>query len=219
MTAATFPSLLCRTILQSDAFDLIFVCTRAKLRRYKERSLSEQHFQLSSIMAEEINSIISHALSICLSLKLIVHVPFICQLNISADHKLFSRRKIEPLYKTQGSLFPEEIFFKFSLSWNVCFDLFAFICTTTFPFALTLWRGTAGMLLVLLRYWLAPRAPVAGPEGLVGLGTHGLAPVLRCDEDDTAPGLNAGVLVGLLLEGDRWPQGPASACRNLAQRK
>lgn len=59
------------------------------------------------------------------------------------------------------------------------------------------------MLLVLLRYGLDPRIPAAGPEGLVGLGPHGLAPALRCDEDDTALGLNAGVLVGLLVEGDR----------------
>lgn len=59
------------------------------------------------------------------------------------------------------------------------------------------------MLLVLLRYWLDPRIPAAGPEGLVGLGPLGLAFALRCDEDDTAPGLKAGVLVGLLADGDR----------------
>lgn len=77
-------------------------------------------------------------------------------------------------------------------------------------------RGTAGMLLVLPRYCLGPgpREPV-GPAGLVGLGPPGLAPGLKWDEADTAPGLIAGVLVGLLGEGDKWPQGPVSACRNL----
>lgn len=77
-------------------------------------------------------------------------------------------------------------------------------------------RGTAGILLVLPRYCLGPgpRDPV-GPAGLVGLGPPGLAPGLKWDEADTAPGLIAGVLVGLLGEGDKWPQGPVSACRNL----
>lgn len=81
---------------------------------------------------------------------------------------------------------------------------------------LTLCRGTAGILLVLPRYCLGPgpRDPV-GPAGLVGLGPPGLAPGLKWDEADTAPGLIAGVLVGLLGEGDKWPQGPVSACRNL----
>lgn len=59
------------------------------------------------------------------------------------------------------------------------------------------------MLLVLLRYCLGPRTPDPGPEGLVGLGPLGVAPALRCDEDETAPGLITGVLVGLLGEGDR----------------
>lgn len=63
------------------------------------------------------------------------------------------------------------------------------------------------MLLVLLRYCLGPPripdAKPAGPEGLVGLGPLGLALALRCDDDDAAPGLSAGVLVGLLGDGDR----------------
>lgn len=131
--------------------------------------------------------------------------------------------------RNPGKFFPEEIFLNSIIAKFLLFYLFALIYyyftllllyyTITFSFALTLWRGTAGMLHVLLRYWLGPRTPAAEPEGLVGLGPHGLAPVLRCDEDDTAPGLNAGVLVGLLVDGDKWPQGPASACRNLAQRK
>lgn len=77
------------------------------------------------------------------------------------------------------------------------------------------------MLLVLLRYCLGPGPrtpdvePAGGPEGLVGLGPPGLAPELKCDDNDTAPGLITDVLVGLLGEGDKWPHGPASACRNL----
>lgn len=65
------------------------------------------------------------------------------------------------------------------------------------------------MLLVLLRYCLGaepPRIPdvkPAEPEGLVGLGPLGLAFALKRDDDDAAPGLSAGVLVGLLGEGDR----------------
>lgn len=60
------------------------------------------------------------------------------------------------------------------------------------------------MLLVLPRcLGPGPRAPDAEPQGLVGLGPPGLAPGLRCDDDDTAPGLIAGVLVGLLGDGDR----------------
>jgi len=65
------------------------------------------------------------------------------------------------------------------------------------------------MLLVLLRYCLGPAPPrmpdakPVEPEGLVGLGPFGLAFALRCDDDDAAPGLSDGVLVGLLGEGDR----------------
>lgn len=60
-----------------------------------------------------------------------------------------------------------------------------------------------------------PDVEPAGPAGLVGLGPPGLAPGLRWDEVEAAPGLIAGVLVGLLSEGVRWPHGPASACKNL----
>lgn len=60
------------------------------------------------------------------------------------------------------------------------------------------------MLLVLLRCLRAgPRTPDVELHGLVGLGPPGLAPGLRCDDDDTVPGLIVGVLVGLLGEGDR----------------
>lgn len=65
------------------------------------------------------------------------------------------------------------------------------------------------MLLVLLRYCLGPEPPripharLPGPEGLVGLGPLGLALALKWDDDDAAPGLSAGVLVGLLGESDR----------------
>lgn len=86
---------------------------------------------------------------------------------------------------------------------------------------LTLCRGTAGMLLVRprCRAWggsLDPPDP-AGPAGLVGLGPPGLAPGLRCDAWDVAPGLTEGVRVGLRDEGDKWPHGPASACKNLSR--
>ena len=57
--------------------------------------------------------------------------------------------------------------------------------------------------------------PEADPTGLVGLGPLGLVPGLRCDIEDPAPGLTEGVRVGLLGDGDKCPQGPASACKNL----
>lgn len=65
------------------------------------------------------------------------------------------------------------------------------------------------MLLVRLRYCLGPVPPripdarLAEPEGLVGLGPLGLALALKWDDDDMAPGLRAGVLVGLLGDGDK----------------
>ena len=75
------------------------------------------------------------------------------------------------------------------------------------------------MLLVLPLYCFGsctPRELEAGPAGLVGLGPTGLAPGLRCDVDDVTPGLSElTVLVGLLGDGDKWPQGPASVCKNL----
>lgn len=78
------------------------------------------------------------------------------------------------------------------------------------------------MLLVRPRYCLGggprdPDAEPAGPAGLVGLGPPGLVPGLRWDEEETAPGLMAGVLVGLLGDGDKCPHGPASAWRNLCK--
>lgn len=86
---------------------------------------------------------------------------------------------------------------------------------------LTLCRGTAGILLVLPRYCLGTgaRDPVpcpTEPAGLVGLGPPGLVPGLRWDDVEAAPGLTAGgVKFGLLGDGERCPQGPASACKNL----
>lgn len=57
------------------------------------------------------------------------------------------------------------------------------------------------MLLVLLRYCFEPGPRT--PQGLVGLGPLEFALALRCEDDDPAPGLMTGVLVGLLGDGDR----------------
>lgn len=60
------------------------------------------------------------------------------------------------------------------------------------------------MLPVLLRcLGRAPKVAPIRPEGLVGLCPLELAPALRRDDDDIAPGLTAGVLTGLLGDGDR----------------
>ena len=82
----------------------------------------------------------------------------------------------------------------------------------------TLWRGTAGMLHVLPRLF-GGWGWRDGPPGLVGLGLGpaGLTEGLKFDVFLCPLGLSAvvGFLVGLLGDGDKWPHGPVSACRNL----
>lgn len=186
--------------------------TRESSRSLQGKSFGNG-FQVSLTMAEEINSatcvIDLHTIDICTwdsSLYVIFTFPLSSQIvnySLLFSFPLMTKENTQEIPRA----FPTEKRFTQFLQFIL--------------YILTLWRGTAGMLLVLLRYCLGaepPRIPDAkptGPKGLVGLGPLGLALALRRDDDDTAPGLSAGVLVGLLGEGDRWPQGPASACRNL----